>query len=71
MDWSPRLQTSDAEMERIVLDAFEELAGVRGALDLPELEVVPTGLARAGEALSIDRLGGRFTSIVGAMLVFI
>jgi hypothetical protein len=65
--WAPRLQTSDEELERLALSSFSGSSGFSGS---PELEVVPTGIARGGEALQIYRKKGRFISVVGGHDLF-
>jgi hypothetical protein len=59
--WTPRLQTSDAELEFLTLQCFVGTEFER----LPRLEAVPQGTAPGGEALQIHRKKGRYVSIVG------
>jgi hypothetical protein len=67
LDWVPRLQTSDIELERVALDCFAEN---QGFADLVPLTVVPTGTTKSGEAMQINRFGGRFVSVIGNHALF-
>ena len=60
VDWTPNLQTSDAELEATALSHFKD----------PHLNVVPTGTVRGGEAEEIHKRGGRYVSIVGGHATF-
>ena len=67
LDWMPRLQTSDDEFERVALDYF---AADPGFADVVPLTVVPTGTTKSGEAMQINRFGGRFVSVIGNHALF-
>ncbi len=60
VNWSPHLQTSDAEMETIALKHLTD----------SQLTIVPTGEVRGGEAEEIHGRGGRYLSIVGGHATF-
>jgi hypothetical protein len=67
LDWVPRLQTSDIEVERVALDCFTEDPEF---VDLVSLIVVPTGTTKSGEAIKIHQFGGRFVSVIGNHALF-
>ena len=67
LDWMPRLQTSDIELERLALGCFGEESDFA---DLVPLKVVPTGTTKSGEAVQINRFGGRFVSVIGSHALF-
>ncbi len=67
LDWMPRLQTSDVEFERVALDSF---TADPGFTDLVPLTIVPTGTTKSGEAMQINRFGGRFVSVIGNHALF-
>ena len=67
LDWMPRLQTSDVEFERVALDSF---SADPGFADLVPLTIVPTGTTKSGEAMQINRFGGRFVSVIGNHALF-
>jgi len=67
LDWVPRLQTSDIEFERIALECFGEESEFA---DLVPLTIVPTGTTKSGEAMQINRFGGRFVSVIGNHALF-
>ena len=62
LDWVPRLQTSDGEFEKLALECF---TADPGFADLFPLTIVPTGTTKSGEAMQINRFGGRFVSVIG------
>ena len=67
LDWMPRLQTSDIEFERMALGCFGEEPGFT---DVVPLKVVPTGTTSSGEAVQINKFGGRFVSVIGNHALF-
>ena len=67
LDWVPRLQTSDIELERVALDSFTE---DQEFADIVPLTVVTTGTTKSGEAMQIHKLGGRFVSVIGDHALF-
>jgi hypothetical protein len=67
LDWQPFLQTSDDEFERVTLDSFTEEPEFA---DLVPLTIVPTGTTKSGEAVQINRFGGRFVSVIGTHALF-
>ena len=60
VNWSPRLQTSDAEMETVALKHLND----------SQLTIVPTGTVRGGEAEEIHKRNGRYLSIAGGHATF-